>query len=379
MQGWQHQIQGDGMFQREEIDGKKKQLRLLMTELGLTGILLRKQCNFSWLTAGGLNVVGIATEMGVASLLITADREYVLCNNIEAPRMEREELLTQQGYELKVYPWHDDQERRIVAEMAAGGEVGCDSAFPGTRDIAARINALRYSLTAPEVARYKELGALTSRAIEEAAMTIEPGDKECAVIGRLAERLWQNRLDYITTFCAADERIASFRHPIATEARIEKRAMLCVNARKWGLIVSLTRFVQFGPIPDDISKKYAANVYIDCVMMANSIPGKPAVEAFQKGLEAYKETGYADEWQLHHQGGSIGYVGRDYKVDFRTTEVVRENQGFAWNPSITGTKSEDTMLATSAGPVLLSPPVLFPTMTVQAGGHNFVRPAILQK
>jgi Xaa-Pro aminopeptidase len=266
-----------------------------------------------------------------------------------------------------------------VEELAAGGEVGCDSAFPGTREIAARINVLRYSLSAPEVERYKELGILTSRAIEEAAMTIEPGDKECTIIGRLAGRLWENRLDYITTFCAADERIANFRHPIATETRIRKRAMLCVNARKGGLIISLTRFVQFGAIPEELSKKYAANVYIDCVMMANTIPGKPAVDAFNKGLEAYKETGYADEWQLHHQGGSIGYVGRDYKVDFRTTEVVRENQGFAWNPSITGTKSEDTMLATSAGPVLLSKPILFPTMKVQVGSHSFERPAVLVK
>ena len=68
---------------------------------------------------------------------------------------------------------------------------------------------------------------------------------------------------------------------------------------------------------------------------------------------------------LHHQGGSIGYVGRDYKVNFATTDVVQENQGFAWNPSITGSKSEDTMLATSEGPILLSKPVTFPTLKMQ--------------
>jgi len=73
------------------------------------------------------------------------------------------------------------------------------------------------------VERYKEVGLLASRAVEATARTIEPGDKECEVIGRLAERLWANRVDFVTTFCAADERIANFRHPIATEKRIEDR------------------------------------------------------------------------------------------------------------------------------------------------------------
>lgn len=367
------------MFHQEEIQEKKKRVRALMEKLQLDGILLRKQCNFSWLTAGGLNLVGIATEMGSASLLITPDREYVVCNNIEAPRIEEEEKLPEQGYEIKAFRWYDDQEQQLVKELTNNGRVGCDSPFPGTEDISGEFNPLRYSLTPWEVERYKEVGYLTSKAIEETAQTIEPGDKECEIIGRLAEHLWANRLDYITTFCAADERISNFRHPIATEKKIEKRVMLCVNGRKWGLIVSLTRFVQFGKVPAELQKQYEANVYIDNVLMANTIPGKSAVETFKKGLEAYKETGYAEEYQLHHQGGSTGYVGRDYKVNFTTTELIQENQAFSWNPSITGTKSEDVILATSEGPVMLSKPVIYPTIEMEVGGYTFVRPAILEK
>jgi len=367
------------MIYQDELQEKKTRVRNLMEKLQLDGVFLRKQCNFSWLTAGRLNLVGIATEMGAASLLITPDKEYVVCNNIEAPRIEQEEKLPQQGYVIRSFKWYDDQEQQLVKELTKNGRVGCDSLFPGTEDISKELNPLRYSLTPWEVERYKEVGYLTSKAIEETAQTIEPGDKECEIIGRLAERLWANRLDYITTFCAADERISNFRHPIATEKKIKKRVMLCVNGRKWGLIISLTRFVQFGKVPEELQKKYEANVYIDCVLMANTIPGKPAIEAFKKGLEAYKETGYAEEYQLHHQGGSTGYVGRDYKVNFKTTEIIRENQAFSWNPSITGTKSEDVMLATSEGPVMLSKPVIYPTLEMQAGGYTFTRPAILEK
>jgi Xaa-Pro aminopeptidase len=364
---------------QEEIQGKKAKVRRLMETLQLDGILLRKQCNFSWLTAGRLNLVGIATEMGSASLLITPDKEYVVCNNIEAPRIEQEEQLPEQGYEIRSFPWYDDREQQLVKELTSNGRVGCDSPFPETIDISKDLNPLRYSLTPWEIERYKEVGYRTSQAIEETAQTIEPGDKECEVIGRLAERLWANRLDYITTFCAADERISLFRHPIPTEKKIEKRAMLCVNGRKWGLIISLTRFVQFGKVPAELQKQYEANVYIDNVLMAHTLPGKPAVEAFKKGLEAYTETGYAEEYQLHHQGGSTGYVGRDYKVNFNTTEIIQDNQAFSWNPSITGTKSEDVMVATSEGPLMLSKPVIYPTIKMEAGGYVFTRPAILEK
>ncbi len=367
------------MVNRQEMIEKKKRVRGLMAQLNLDAILLRKQCNFSWLTGGHLNLVGIATEMGSAPLLLTPEKEYVICNNVEAPRIEKEERIPDQGYELITYKWFEDREKESIEEFTKKGRVGSDSPYPGTEDISHHISQLRYSLTSWEMERYKEVGLLASKAVEETAKTIGPGDKECEVIGRLAERLWANRVDFVTIFCAADERIAHFRHPIATEKRIEKRGMLGVNARKWGLIVTLTRFVQFGKVPPELMKQYEDNVYIDCVLMANTIPGKPAVEVLKKGIEAYKERGYPDEYQLHHQGGATGYLGRDYRVNLLTPDVVQENQAFCWNPSITGTKSEDTMIATSNGPVFLSKPVHFPILEMEVGGHTFHRPKILEK
>ncbi|UCE34224.1 MAG: aminopeptidase P family N-terminal domain-containing protein [Deltaproteobacteria bacterium] len=367
------------MVNRDEIIEKKERVRGLMRKLGLDAVLLKRQCNFSWLTGGHLNLVGIATEMGATPLLLTPENEYVICNNIEAPRIEKEEGILDQGYELRTYKWFEEREKELIEELTKGGRVGCDASHPGTEDIAHRINPLRYSLTSWEVERYKEVGLLASRAVEATAETIEPGDKECEVIGRLAQRLWANRVDFVTTFCAADERIANFRHPIATEKKIKNRVMLGVNARKWGLIVTLTRFVQFGTVPAGLMKQYKDNVYVECVLMANTIPGKPVVEALKKGIEAYKERGYPDEYQFHHQGGATGYLGRDYRVNFRTPDIVQENQAFCWNPSIAGTKSEDTMLATSKGPVLLSMPVQFPVLEMELQGYAFQRPGILEK
>jgi Xaa-Pro dipeptidase len=367
------------MANPQEVTEKKRRVRELMTKLDLDAIVLKRQSNYSWLTCGGMNLVGIATEMGAVSLVLTHDAEYAICNNIEAPRVEKEEKLEEQGYQIRTFEWYGDQERKIVADIARRGKAGSDCGLPGTIDISNDFNHLRYSLTPWEVERYRELGHLTSKAIEEITAAIEPGDRECAIVGRLVAKLWENRIDYITTFCAADERISAFRHPLATEKEVKKRAMLCVNSRKWGLIVSITRFAQFGKVSSDLDRLYKANVYIDCVLMANTLPGRSVAEVFRKGVEAYAEMGYPEEYKLHHQGGAIGYVGRDYRANFESKEVVQENQAFVWNPSITGSKSEDLMLATTRGPVLLSKPVTFPTLEMKVGGYVFQRPAILEK
>jgi hypothetical protein len=113
--------------------------------------------------------------------------------------------------------------------------------------------------------------------------------------------------------------------------------------------------------------------------MAHTCPGVPAREVLQKGIDAYRGKGYPDEWKLHHQGGSIGYTGRDYRVNFKTPDLIQENQAFTWNPSVTGTKSEDTILATSKGLEMITRPIRYPALSLEVENISFVRPAILEK
>jgi Xaa-Pro aminopeptidase len=205
------------------------------------------------------------------------------------------------------------------------------------------------------------------------------GEKESEVVARLCYEIWKDRIDPITLMSAADDRVFKFRHPIPTERKIEKYLMVSVNARKWGLIVSLTRFVHFGRLPQELREKYEANVFIDCTLMVHTRPEIPARDVLRKGIDVYREKGYPEEWKLHHQGGSIGYTGRDYRVNFKTSDIVQENQPFTWNPSITGTKSEDTILATSKGPEMITRPILYPTLSLQVEGTIFTRPDIFEK
>jgi len=367
------------MALKNEIREKERRVREFLRSKNLKALLLKRQANFSWMTCGGLNLVGITTEFGATTLLVTENSKFLISNVIEAPRMIHEEGLEKQGFIVKTFHWYEDQEVSIVKEIVGEGPLGSDAPFPNAMMLTEEVAKLRYSLTPEEQKRYRWLGERVSIAMEKTMMKTKRREKESAVVGRLCKEIWKDRIDPVTLMSAADDRVSNFRHPIPTEKRIEKYLMVSVNARKWGLIVSLTRFVHFGKMPEELRRKYEANVFIDCTMMAHTRPGIPVREVLQKGIDAYQEKGYPEEWKLHHQGGSIGYTGRDYRVHFKSPDVIQENQAFTWNPSIAGTKSEDTILATSKGLEMITHPILYPTLSMNVAGVSFTRPDVLEK
>ncbi|MFW5843497.1 MAG: M24 family metallopeptidase [Spirochaetota bacterium] len=358
-----------------EIAEKRRRLRAYLDAEGLPGVYLKRQDNVAWITGGHLNHVGLATEMGGAGLLFTPSACYLVANCIEAPRLLQEEELEAQGFEALVYPWDRDREADLIREVVGDGKLAADCPLEGARALGSDFRALRYRLTPAETDRYRELGFRSAEALAGVARTVLPGETEAQVAGRLSDALWAHRIDCAGIFVGADERISRFRHPIVTETPIERRAMITVNARKWGLIVSFTRFVRFGPLEPELRRRYQAAVEIDCAMMAATRPGRPAVEVLRRGLAAYADRGFSEEPKLHHQGGAIGYLPREYKVTPDSTESVGEDQAFAWNPSITGVKSEDTILATTDGPEILTPAVDYPSLNVE--GVDFPRSDIL--
>jgi Xaa-Pro aminopeptidase len=181
----------------------------------------------------------------------------------------------------------------------------------------------------------------------------------------------------IVVLVAADDRLMKYRHPIPTDNQIKRAVMLVVCGRRHGLIVSTTRIVHFGDVPDDLKEKHAAVTAVDAAFIANTRVGVRIGDIFKAGLDAYAEQGYADEWRLHHQGGPTGYAARDYRATEATDDLVEMNQAFAWNPSITGTKSEDTIIVTAEGPEVISPSPGLPTISVSAAGLSLERADIV--
>ncbi len=104
--------------------------------------------------------------------------------------------------------------------------------------------------------------------------------------------------------------------------------------------------------------------------MLSSRPGATFVSALEAGKKKYAELGYAEEFDKHHQG-------REYPVGFDTPGTIADHQAFCWNPSITGTKSEDTVICTSEGVIPVTGPAIFPVNTIEVEGTVFERSGIL--
>jgi Xaa-Pro aminopeptidase len=153
--------------------------------------------------------------------------------------------------------------------------------------------------------------------------------------------------------------------------------MLVLGARRWGLIASLTRLVRFGEPDEALRRRHAAVTAVDAALIQATRPGAIAGDIFQAGVAAYAEQGFPDEWTRHHQGGATGYAGRDYRATAHTNAVVQPLQAFAWNPTIAGTKSEDTILATEGGPEILTATRDLPTQWGEWEGARLARPDIL--
>lgn len=330
---------------------KRARVRELLATHNLGGVLFTTQKSFSWYTSGGQNHVALNTEAGVASILATSAQDYLIANNIETTRIMREEGLADLGLQPLTYRWDsgEDDVKRLIEHVVPGGRYATESG-----PHAAEINSMRYSLTPLEVERYRALGSDCAAAVAETCNSIAPGQTEWQIASMLAKALWDRTIIPVVVLVAADERIATYRHPIPTAKAVERCAMAVICGKRYGLILSTTRLVHFGPLSSDLRRKHDAVMHVDAAFIGNTSIGADVEEIFQKALDVYEQTGYDEEWTLHHQGGGTGYSTRDFRATPHCRETVQPWQAYAWNPSITGTKSEDTMIASPDGPEMLS-------------------------
>lgn len=344
----------------------------------LSGMLLTCRRNFAWVTSGGTNHVRLGTELGVASLLILKDgRRFIIAGNNEMPRMQDEEVRGM-GFEPVEFEWSNPGRKvQLIGEIAAGGILGSDSPFPNAKLTEDSFSRVRYSLTEGEISRYREVAAGCAQAVEEVCRKLEPGCIELEIEATVSEALIRRGLRPTVLLVGVDERIRKYRHPVPVEKRLERYAMIAVNAQRWGLIASLTRLVHFGPPAEELESRHRAACGVYARFRANTKVGAQASEIFTSMTGWYGEAGYPEEWRYHHQGGATGYREREWVLVPGLNETIQDRQAFAWNPTIEGTKAEDTILVLDGSTETLTSTGKWPTLEVTVDGQTFPQPAIL--
>lgn len=368
------------MDRRAEVEAKLERVREALRQRGRRGLLLLTHGNFAWITAGGRNHVSVAAERGVAGVLVTPDEAWLLADNIEGRRLLEEELGEELPFRPVEFPWWSGSAVEEALARVPAAELEADVPIPGAHSLGVEEGIrLRNPLLPPEIARYRELGERVGIALTHVAFHCRPGLSEHQLAGMLARTLVDFGAVPAVTLVAVDERAFTRRHPLPTDRRLERFAMLVAGARAHGLHVSATRLVHFGPAPEALRQRHLACARIDAALIAATRPGVALSAVFAAGQRAYAAEGYPDEWQRHHQGGPTGYAGRDLRVTPTAPGEVLPRQAFAWNPTLPGVKSEDTFLIDEEGPELLSPTPDLPSVEVEAEGRCFFRPGILER
>ncbi len=318
-----------------------------------------------------------ASELGVASVVFLKDgSRWVLTSNIEAPRVMTEEL-DGLGFKLMETRWYSPKEKaRALLSIFGRRAFGSDDGTPNSKDVESVLPPLRMELTRSEMGRYRWLGRTAGRAMGEVCRRLRRGMSEEEMAGMLFAAMQARGVKASVMLVAADERIARFRHPIPTRARVRNAVMVVACARRWGLVCSLTRLVHFGRIPEETRRKHVAVTRVDARMILSSGPGVAYVDVFNEARRAYAEEGFAGEWTFHHQGGPTGYVEREFTVNPETGRdwMVRVGHAIAWNPSISGTKSEDSILVTGKGAEVVTNTPGWPCLKVRVKGRTVMRP-----
>ncbi|MGI9067155.1 MAG: M24 family metallopeptidase [Pyrinomonadaceae bacterium] len=366
-----------------EIEEKTERLVRLCSQENLGGVLINSQPNFAWLTAGGKNGVDSSRENGVATLFVRADgKRFVLANKIEMERIRTEEL-NGEDYEPLAFGWEEEKGNPALitqlarSVMTEGVSLGCDLPLGDARLIEGDIARTRYQLTASEMDRFKSLGRDAGQAIGELARSLSPGVTEREVARRANDALAAIGADAVVTLVAADERLKRFRHPLPKDAQWKKAIMIVVCARRNGLIASLTRLVCAGPVPDELSRRTRAAAHVNAELFGATRLGVTGRELYEVAERAYRAEGFPGEEKLHHQGGAAGYRSRDWVAHPRCADAVQQNQAFAWNPSITGAKVEETIIAFEDHIEVITSTPGWPSIPIEVDGRAYVFPDVL--
>ena len=314
---------------------KEARLAAFLAQRGAEAVLITDRANIAWLTNGADVHCDLFGASGVAQLLWSPQQRLVLTNNIEAARLVDEEF--GEAWTVECMPWWQQRTGALPAPLLRDTEGGDPLA------------AVRAPLTPSDEERLRLLGRDAAEATQEALLVTRAGERELDVAARWIRALRARDLQVPVCLLAADERAYRYRHPIPSAARLHRHLLAGMCATRQGLVVCVSRIMAVGTPSDDLARRHGAVLQVERALHEATRAGASLGTVLQAGMEAYAQTGYAAEWQQHHQGGPMGYRTRERIATPADGAVVVAGQSYGWNPSIAGVKAEDTLYLNRQG------------------------------
>jgi Xaa-Pro aminopeptidase len=367
---------------------REERLDALLAAEDVAAVWLARPDSFAWATDGGDNRVDRAAPVGEAAVGYLGDGEWqVLTNEIEAERLAAEQLPPELSVAVAADPWHETDLAGAVAARTPEPALA-DFSVPGVAEFDP--TRLRLRLSESDRERYRQLGSAVAAGVERVCRQLQPDDTEREVAGALQVGLAGRGIDAPVVLVGGSERAPSYRHPTPTTEQLGSYALVAVTARRGGLYASLTRTVAFDDAPEWLPERHAAAQRVETAAAAatrrvathrasptdEAAPGR-AGAVFDAIREAYADAGHPEEWEAHHQGGATGYAGREWIATPDSDAPVVSPAAYAWNPTVSGAKSEDTLLVDDETVERLTATGQWPTTTVAVDGLELARPDVL--
>jgi Xaa-Pro aminopeptidase len=361
---------------RGDIEAKQARVAALLQEAGCEGLLVLDLENFSWLASGALPR-SIPDPAEQPALYFTAEQRWLLSSNADSQRLFDEEL-DELGFQLKEWPWHWGR-RQLLADLCQGRRVACDRPHGELKVIGDELKKHRRVLSDYEQACCYALGQILSHALEATCRTMREGETERELAGQLAHRLIHRGAFPMMIGVAADGRSRLYRQFSFTSVPVKHSCVLTATAKKYGLCVTASRSMSFGPPDPLVRQEHDAVAKVSATYLASTWPDGRPREILQAGRRVYQLTGFEHEWLQAPQGYLTGRGTVEMALTPGTEELFVPGMAVAWRPSVGAALSCDTFLVTEQGPRLATPTEVWPLKRIRIQGADFVRPDLLQR
>ncbi|MHB8509571.1 MAG: M24 family metallopeptidase [Candidatus Dormibacteria bacterium] len=329
-------------------------LRQGMDRDGLDGLYLERWANVAWLCGGRSNRVVLASEVGACAVMIGANGAWLLLPNNEESR-GRNEVFGDLPLPVVTSRWWDRPLHRSAQRLLSeGAKWASDTPIPGAADGTGVVEPLRRALGESDIKRYRALGRDTAEALEAALLEVNPEWQELHVAAAIEAELKARGIDTSAALVGGGARAERFRHPVPTATQVGGGLVASVTGTRHGLHASVTRSLSFGPVTLRRRERHHAAVAVDSAYLSASRPGVTLGAILSAAEVVYTDAGYYDEWQEHDQGGTSGYASREVLATPRSGFSLQTGMAVAWNPTVPGARSEDTVLVRDDGLELLT-------------------------
>jgi antitoxin VapB len=333
----------------------------------------------NWMTGGLSDPIDVTAATDPVWAIESATARALVTSEIEAPRLRGDFDLDALGWDVIAVPWYDASAPLLAAARFCGvspEDLLSDTDAFGS-NVTSEIVRARMSLSEPERDDLRRLGADAARALESGIASWRPGvttDFEVASI--VSRELEGGGAKAVCLIVGGDDRLRSFRHPLAVGAVLHDAVMVVVVARRGGLHVAATR-VAVAHDDDPILELTARLEPVHLAVLNATRPRHSwgdAVEALAKG---YENIGQPGAWREHFQGGPIAFDQREFELAPAQTDSpfwdleCRVDTAVAWNPSLRGgAKIEETYLVGNDGFELITNSGAWATTSTEGGTQH---------